>query len=51
VNLRVEDTVVDLLPPLQGWAEGSDRTTIWVTGNPYAESLIHLRTLVNYPFG
>ena len=41
----------DLSGKLTGWAPGSDRTTFWVTTNPYAESLSHLRYLVRYPYG
>lgn len=36
---------------LQGWRPGSDRTTVWVTPNPYAQALTHLKYLVRYPYG
>jgi uncharacterized protein YfaS (alpha-2-macroglobulin family) len=51
-QLLVQGTAsVDLLPLYQGFAEGSDVSTVWLTANPYADSLTHLRYLVRYPFG
>jgi len=41
----------DLGPALDGWIEGTDRTRIWVTTNPYGEALSHVRALVHYPYG
>lgn len=35
----------------QGWLEGADRTTYWITTNPYADTLTHLRYLIRYPYG
>lgn len=35
----------------QGWQPGSDRTTVWVTPNPYAQALTHLKSLIRYPYG
>lgn len=35
----------------KGWLEGADRTTFWVTTNPYADTLTHLRYLIRYPYG
>lgn len=40
-----------LLADYDGWLEGTDRTTLWVTSNPYAHAMSHLRFLVRYPFG
>ena len=36
---------------LQGWVPTSERTTFWVTTNPYGESFEHLSYLVHYPYG
>ncbi len=41
----------DLAPYLQGWVPTTERTTFWVTTNPYAESMQHLSYLVRYPYG
>jgi uncharacterized protein YfaS (alpha-2-macroglobulin family) len=41
----------DLRSAVSGWVKGTDRTTFWVTTNPYADSLNHLHYLVRYPYG
>ncbi len=33
------------------WLEGTDTSTVWVTPNPYAQAMGHLRYLVRYPYG
>ena len=50
---RVELAVgtLELGPKLQGWVPTSERSTFWVTTNPYAESFQHLSYLVRYPYG
>ncbi len=47
----VTGTSTDLKPATAGFVEGTDRSTLWLTANPYATSLTHLRYLVRYPFG
>ena len=42
---------LDALVTGQGWMPGTDRTSFWVTTNPHAETLTHLRHLVRYPYG
>ncbi|HZH02582.1 MAG TPA: hypothetical protein VEY30_02280, partial [Myxococcaceae bacterium] len=42
---------LDLKPYLQGWVPTSERSTFWVTANPYGDSLEHLKHLVHYPYG
>jgi len=42
---------LDLAPYLQGWLPTSERSTFWVTANPYAQSFQHLSYLVRYPYG
>jgi hypothetical protein len=42
---------LELGPKLQGWVPTSERSTFWVTANPYAESFQHLSYLVRYPYG
>lgn len=47
---RVEGQT-DLLEKLGGWVEGSERTQVILTRNPYAGSARHLEYLLDYPFG
>jgi uncharacterized protein YfaS (alpha-2-macroglobulin family) len=42
---------LDLKPYLAGWLPTSERSTFWVTSNPYGESFDHLAYLVTYPYG
>ena len=42
---------VDLKQYLQGWVPMSERSTFWVTSNPYGEAFDHLKHLVRYPYG
>ncbi|ATB37223.1 hypothetical protein CYFUS_002644 [Cystobacter fuscus] len=42
---------LDLAPLLQGWLPTSERSSFWVTTNPYAQSFQHLSYLVQYPYG
>ncbi|MCY1015477.1 Ig-like domain-containing alpha-2-macroglobulin family protein [Pyxidicoccus sp. MSG2] len=41
----------DVSKYLQGWVPTTERSTLWVTANPYAQSLQHLSYLVRYPYG
>lgn len=41
----------DLTPYLEGWIPTTERTTFWVTTNPYGEAMSHLEYLVRYPHG
>jgi hypothetical protein len=41
----------DLMPHFDDWVGGTDKTTLWVTANPYAQAMTHLRHLVRYPYG
>ena len=50
-RLELEPGTLELSQYLQGWAPTSERSTFWVTTNPYAESLQHLSYLVRYPYG
>lgn len=50
-RIPLDAATVDLAPLLADWKDGSDRTTVWVTRNPYAEALTHLKYLVRYPYG
>jgi hypothetical protein len=50
-RLELAKGTVDLSQHLQGWLPTSERSTFWVTTNPYAESFQHLSYLVQYPHG
>ncbi len=50
-RLELATGTVDLSQYLQGWLPTSERSTFWVTTNPYAESFQHLSYLVQYPHG
>lgn len=41
----------DLSSVISGWLPGSDHSTVWVSTNPYSQSLGHLGYLVRYPYG
>jgi len=49
VKLRPGET--DLKPFLTGWVPTTERSTFWVTGNPYGDAFDHLQYLRRYPFG
>ena len=42
---------LDLTPYLDGWLPLSERSTLWVTTNPYGDTFDHLDHLVRYPYG
>jgi len=49
IELQAGD--VDVASYLRGWQPLTERTTLWVTSNPYGEAFGHLRELVHYPYG
>lgn len=42
---------VDLRGYLEGWVPTSERSTLWVTNLPHAETFDHLDFLIQYPYG
>ena len=52
-KIKVEAGVNDLtkLAALKNWAPTSEKTTFWLTTNPYGESFEHLKYLIHYPYG
>jgi len=50
-RVSLKEGTVDLTGRFDGWMPGSDRSTLWVTANPYAHAMTHLRYLVRYPYG
>jgi uncharacterized protein YfaS (alpha-2-macroglobulin family) len=50
-RVELAEGTTDLKPLLAGWTPTTERSTVWVTSNPYGESFEHLRYLVQYPYG
>lgn len=50
-RIELAEGTLDLAPYLKGWVPTSERSTFWVTTNPYAESFQHLKHLLQYPYG
>jgi hypothetical protein len=42
---------LDLRPYVEGWEPLSERTTFWLTTNPYGDVFEHLDYLIRYPYG
>lgn len=50
-RIPLEEGDKDLKPLLSGWLPTSEKSTMWVTANPYGESFDHLKHLIRYPYG
>ena len=50
-RLELTEGTTDLTPYLEGWVPLTERSTIWVTKNPYGQVFDHLKHLVRYPYG
>lgn len=50
-RLEIVSDEVDLKQQMDSFVPGTERSTFWVTTNPYADSLQHLKYLVRYPYG
>lgn len=50
-RLEASDGKVDLTSELTGWLPTTEKSSIWVTANPYGDVFGHLRHLVHYPYG
>jgi uncharacterized protein YfaS (alpha-2-macroglobulin family) len=50
-RVRLEEGTLDLAALLDGWAPTTSETTVWVTPNPYGESMSNLSYLLQYPHG
>lgn len=50
---RIELTpgTTDLAAYLKGWLPTTEKSTFWVTNNPYGDTFDHLKHLVKYPYG
>ncbi|MFN0063555.1 MAG: alpha-2-macroglobulin family protein, partial [Myxococcaceae bacterium] len=49
--VELKDSTLDLKPLVRGWVPTTEKTTFWVTTNPYGESFGHLKSLIHYPYG
>jgi alpha-2-macroglobulin len=49
IALTAEKT--DVTGELAGWLPTTEKSTFWVTANPYGETFDHLKYLLRYPFG
>ncbi|MCP3956726.1 MAG: hypothetical protein GY719_02620 [bacterium] len=50
-RVELAEGTVDLTGYLDGWLPLSERSTLWVTANPYGDAFDHLEHLVRYPYG
>ena len=50
-RVELEAGTTELAPLLDGWLPLTERTTVWVTTNPYGEAFGHLKYLLHYPYG
>ncbi|HEV8242131.1 MAG TPA: MG2 domain-containing protein [Thermoanaerobaculia bacterium] len=50
-RIELQAGEAEVAPRLRGWLPFSERTTLWVTANPYGEAFGHLRELLHYPYG
>jgi len=50
-RIELTDGTVDLDRYLAGWVPTTERTTFWVTTNPFGDVFSHLSWLVRYPYG
>jgi uncharacterized protein YfaS (alpha-2-macroglobulin family) len=50
-RLSLEKGTVALTSQLEGWVPLSERSSFWVTTNPYADAFDHLDYLIHYPYG
>ena len=50
-RIELQKGANDLKPLLQGWMPTTERTTVWVTNNPYGDVFDHMKHLLHYPYG
>ena len=50
-RIALTQGTTNLKPYLEGWVPTSEKSTFWVTNQPYADALAHLEPLVRYPYG
>ena len=50
-RVDAREGTVELTRYLDGWEPMSERSTFWLTNNPYADVMQHMGHLVRYPYG
>ena len=50
-TLPMKKGTQDLSAELKGWVPTTEKSTIWVTSNPYGKALGHLEHVIRYPHG
>ena len=50
-RIALEEGEIDLKQYLSGWLPLSERSTFWVTNQPYADVFSHMKHLIRYPYG
>jgi len=50
-TVELKQGTLDLRPYLEGFVPLSERSSFWVTNNPYAPAFDHLGYLLRYPYG
>jgi hypothetical protein len=50
-RVELEPGTTDLGPLLAGWEPGTAQSGLWVSANPHADVIDHMRFLVRYPYG
>ena len=51
VHMVEVDGAMDVTEHLTGWVPGTERTSLWLTNNPYGEAFAHMKYLIRYPYG
>ena len=50
-RLKITEGTTNVSATLRGWLPTTEKSTFWLTSNPYGESFDHLKYLVHYPHG
>ncbi len=50
-KVELEDGTLDLAELLDGYEPMTERTSVWVTSNPFGDAFDHLAWLIRYPYG
>jgi alpha-2-macroglobulin len=50
-TLAVGQGTTDLTGQLEGWVPTTEKSSVWVTSNPYGQALGHLEHVIRYPHG
>lgn len=50
-RIELKGGELDLLPLLSGWMPTTEKSSFWVTANPYGDAFDHLKYLIRYPYG